>query len=191
MTAKHEQLGNRGEKVKHSPHLSAEQMEAMLRRSAFRLQAAKHLDVCEDCREEVESLSALLNRFRSTSVLYAEREQMRCGLDQPRQPEHRFEVATSVRWPVACGLLGCILAAAAVVVHPFAPASGRSGNETASGQSLVQTREVSDEALLTDVQNDLSASVPAPLQLLAATATAVPPSHGKPIQASASTRLRH
>jgi hypothetical protein len=153
--------------LNHLSHLTTEQMEAMLRQSPFRLQAMKHLDVCASCREEVEALSKLLSRFRSSSMVYAEQMQTRSQLIRSPHSERFLRSARSLRWCLAAVALACIFATPAVLrrlkpILQMAPAP--------AGKSVAtRTSDISDEALLEDVQNDLAASVPAPLQMLTAT----------------------
>jgi hypothetical protein len=150
--------------AEHPSHLSSEHMEALLRPSAFRIQASTHLKSCTNCREEVETISALLSEFRVASLLYAEQKQPSCAVSQPGKP--RSALLPS-RWSLASGVLACIVAMLPLVrlLKPTRPVEPVSAAKTGSTEAI----EVSDEALLEDVRNDLSQSVPAPLQLLAAT----------------------
>jgi hypothetical protein len=152
--------------AKRPPHLTAEQMEAMLRPSPFRKQAGKHLESCTTCRDEVESLSELLGRFRATSVLYAEKAQGTGAVRAAAQPPRRVLALPAWRWSLAAGALACGLAAPPLL-HLFV------AHRTVvpqSAQSHPSSRSpISDEALLEGVQDDLATSVPAPLQSLAAT----------------------
>lgn len=151
------------------PHLTAEQMEAMLRDSPFRKQAGKHLQTCTSCRQEVDALADLLGRFRATSVLHAEKTQARYAWNEPAEQQRRLPVLTPLPWAIAAGALAC-----ALVTPPVLHFMAR---ETAVAPAAVgkaapaRTVEISDEALLEGVRDDLAISVPAPLQPLAATSS--------------------
>lgn len=149
------------------PHLTAEQMEAMLRPSPFRKQAGKHLEGCRDCRDEVENLSAVLDRFRASSVLYAEREQVRCEKTAGARGRPSLSAAMHWRWSMAGGVLVCVLAV--VPWMHFGAGSRTRLQHPAHPVVPAGTAEISDDALLQGVQQDLATSVPAPLQRLAAT----------------------
>ena len=165
------EASNRLPNTERPPHLTAELMEAMLRPSPFRKQAAKHLESCASCREEVEDLSELLSQFRGTSVLYAAKAQNGWESNEGQSTHHR-SAAHLWRWSIAAGALACAVVTLPLL-HGVKPTKSNSPfgvQSPAAGQPF----ETSDDALLEDVQNDLASSVPRPLEVLAGTSSNAP-----------------
>jgi anti-sigma factor RsiW len=125
--------------------------------------AEAHLLTCAACAAEFASLRETFDLFREASVAYADQEFSRMRIQRPT-----FPVLPSPRTTPQ----GLVWLAASVIlmagVLPLemrwqrgvtAPASLATGGSAHSAES--------DEALLEDINRDLSASVPAPMQALA------------------------
>jgi hypothetical protein len=136
-------------------HLSSEQLDGALNGQPS-MDAAQHLSGCMQCSGELASLRQTFGNFREAAVATAE--------------HHRRFVspATSRRVPrMAWGL-----AAAALFVSIAAPLAVHRHTPPVVGQVAPKASEtMSDEALLDNVQNDLSASVPGALLPLSGTST--------------------
>lgn len=148
---------------KAETHLTVEQFGELVEGANTTLTrlALKHLAECLQCREELDSTRKALVLFRESTAAFAQKELSRAPRVQAIRifpAQRRF--SAGLAW-AAAGLL--VLAAAlpvelqrhtrqpAGVSHVAAPA-GRAGE--------------SDEALLDDINREVSASVPAPMQAL-------------------------
>jgi hypothetical protein len=163
------QFGSNGAQL-DSLHLTDDQMSELLdpattESSLAHFEAAEsHLRTCAACTAEVASLREALALFQQASITHAGQEFERLRtLDRP---------AYSVR-PVLRRYSQTLfwLAASTVLVAGILPLEMRwqrtpSTPSTAVAMTSPHTAE-SDEALLEDINRELSASVPAPMEALA------------------------
>ena len=146
-------------------HLTEEEfgelMSAPVRREVHALSAAEaHVAECEQCAAELAELRTSLTLFRQATTSFAN-EQLRhlpaCSvpLRQPLLQPMYFAAAAAV-------LLAALLPMQ-VLHHEAAP---RQQAVTVTATARTAQPAESDEALLDDVNSEISASVPAPLQAL-------------------------
>jgi hypothetical protein len=134
-------------------HLSSEQLDGVLGGQASQ-DAKLHLSGCAQCSGELASVRETFGNFRETASAVAE--------------QHRLLAATST--PRRVPRMAWGLAAAALFVSIAAPfATHRRVAVPAVEPAAQVPATMSDEALLDNVQNDLSSSVPESLLPLAAT----------------------
>ena len=147
-------------------HLTEEEfgelMSAPVRREVHALSAAEaHVEECEQCAAELAELRASLSLFRQATTDFAN-EQLRhmpaCSVPL-RQP-----LLQPMYFAAAAAILLAALLPMQVLHHEAAP---RQQAVTATATARAAHSVESDEALLDDVNNEISASVPAPLQALA------------------------
>jgi anti-sigma factor RsiW len=150
-------------------HLTGEQFGELLARSAGSPEpldplAEAHLRTCEQCAAELAALRESLALFREASSIYADR-QLRL-LPQWRIPV-RHHVAQPAYFAAAAILLLSLIPMQVAHRRSQLPkplvAAGASAVVAAGDQA--RTTE-SDDALLEDVNSEVSASVPAPMQAL-------------------------
>ncbi len=155
-----------------TPHLTEEQFSELLACSAEAAApeatpAQAHLLLCEACATELASLRESLSLFRQASSAYAD-DQLR---HRPRWtiPDRRALPSTLVRayWVAAAAMfLTALLPLQVLRRHSVQ-------SPPAVAASVAERSSQSDEALLEDVNREISASVPTPMQALAdPTATA-------------------
>ena len=139
-------------------HLTSEQMEALLSDPESR-DRSQHLSVCETCSAELESLLAGIGDLRSAVIASAALHRKVAVLPTV---SHR---SPRVMWTV--------LAAAAFlcVVGPIAMHQKQARVITVNTSSQQVQAAVSDEQLMSNIQDDLSSSVPKPMLPLAASAS--------------------
>jgi hypothetical protein len=131
----------------NNEHFTVEEMEALLSNPEMR-ERSQHLRVCGQCSEEVESLSAVMGDLRAAVVASTE---VHRRLAVMPEPAHRTPLAL---WSaIATAALLC--AAAPIALH-------HKPVHVAVVQAPVQQAQasVSDDQLMSDVQEDLSSSVP-------------------------------
>jgi hypothetical protein len=123
----------------------------------------EHLRACLICSAELESLRSSLSLFRDTSTSYARQE-------LAQRPLRRASIAPPHTWlhqPLYWA------AAVLVIVAALFPLSmHRQDRALPAAEKIAQSTAVSaesDDALLADIDQKLSADVPAPLEPLAAT----------------------
>lgn len=137
-------------------HLNSEQMERVLAGNPAH-EVSLHLSKCGRCADDVASMREALGNFRSAAT---------------RAAEHHRHFAAPV---IAAGVSRMAWVLASVVLFAGIAAPFVVRRETARpvpGNVAAQPAEtISDEALLNNVQNDLSASVPESLLPLAGTST--------------------
>lgn len=166
-------------------HLTSEQFAELLDRPA---QAAgssptlaeAHLLGCQECTAELASLREALSFFREASSAYAESELKRIPKVTLPTRSRLFPLVQPAYWAVAIAML--LVAVIPMQLHrqqPLRPA-------TVATEEVAAASTQSDEALLEDVNRELSTSVPTPMQSLAdPTATASSSSTDTSIPASA------
>ena len=156
-------------------HLTGEEFGALLAISATQgadpelARAEAHLLACEACAAELAGLREAIALFREASSAYADSELRR----MPRWilPDKRVLPRTIVPayWVAAAAMLLTallpmqVLRRHAVAPQPTVASSAASGAASGDRASTAQ----SDEALLDDVNREISASLPAPMQALA------------------------
>jgi hypothetical protein len=160
----HPHLGN-------DPHLTDDQFAALLASPGGSpggndAAAEAHLVSCELCTAELDGMRESLSFFRDASVACANTVYADQVEGKPREwvvAARRPQLLHPAFWAAAAAmLLTAVLLP--LQLHRQAAAVPFASNATAQGAT--STRE-SDEALLEDVNRDLSASVPAPMQTLA------------------------
>jgi hypothetical protein len=138
-------------------HLSHAQMESMLA-GAPDEEMELHLEHCELCREEVETIRAVLGDLKVTMAVTAEREWQSAVLRERKEiPQWAWAGALAV---LMIGLM------------PFATtAKQHRGATPVPAQEPAAQVTLSDDALLNGIQKDIATSVPEPLEPLDGTAT--------------------
>ncbi len=136
-------------------HLTAVEMEALLSHPEMR-EGSQHLKECGECREEFESLHAVIGDLRAAVVAASEVHRRLAVM-----PEAARRTPRALWSLVAAAALLC--AAAPIALH-HKPAHVVVVQPAAR---QVQTT-VSDDQLMSDVQQDLSSSVPQSLLPLTA-----------------------
>ena len=146
-----------------TPHLTHEQIcDFILDPPPQSALSTAHLAACPACKAELATLSASLHRFQESSRSFAERELARrpVVIELPRR---RSIMAVPAYLAAAALFLGAVFIP--LRLHRPVAAVPPPSPEAAVAVS-VQTTE-SDEALLEEINQDLSASVPSPMQPLA------------------------
>jgi len=133
----------------------------------------QHLDACLICASELSLLQTSVSGFRDVSIALADRalaRQTRSSLLSTRQSSSYF---TPAFFWAATGILFAAVLPIGLLhqdLNPFLKPHSVAPAATASSVAPVHTVE-SDEALLEDINQDLSASVPSAMQPLADSAT--------------------
>ena len=157
-----------------TPHLTHEQLcDLILACSPHPLSSdytviEQHLRACSTCSEELTRLSRSLTLFRDASTSYASHQLAELHAQRASVLPTAHSLTRPLYWACAAALAVAVLAPLGLRhQHPAVPAPAVA--VTASAQT-----EESDEALLEEVDQDISASVPSPMRPLAnpaATAT--------------------
>jgi hypothetical protein len=139
----------------NNDHLTSEQMDALLSHPETR-ERSQHLRVCGTCSDELESLRAVVSDLR-TAVIGSAAEHRRCAVmpaPAQRTPRAMWSLVAATALLCVAGpiLLHTKPAHVAVVPTPQPQVQGA----------------VSDEQLMSDIQQDLSSSVPQAMLPLAA-----------------------
>jgi anti-sigma factor RsiW len=148
-----------------TPHLTHEQLcDMLLARSPHPLSSdfaamQDHLGTCPACTAELTSLRTSLALFREASVSYSQQHLTQLHANAiPTVPK----TTIPIYWAVAAAAL-CIAAALPITLHrqtPSAPVSSTSATQPANPSQ-------SDEALLEEINQELSAPIPSPMRPLA------------------------
>ena len=148
-----------------TPHLTHEQLcDMILARSPHPLSSdfaalQHHLGSCPSCTAELASLRTSLALLRETSTSYAQQQLTQPRVNSTRTlPRNLFQ---PIYWAAAAIL--CIAAVLPITLHrqtPYAPAASTSTTKPAN---LAQ----SDEALLEEINQEIAAPIPSPMQPLA------------------------
>lgn len=142
-------------------HLNSSQMERMLTETA-KEDLLRHVEECAECHAEVAALRRVFGDLKASAMALATVERR---LAQPP-----VQVWWRVRRP-AWAVVAVVLAALVV------PAAMHRGGQKPKAPAIpaipVVAVTLSDEALLSGIQNDLEASVPAPLAPLETTSVAI------------------
>jgi anti-sigma factor RsiW len=147
-------------------HLTEEQFGELIAASARTsssetLITEAHLLGCEQCSAELASLRECLSLFREASTAYADNELR-------RMPQVSLPARRPLLFP-ALAPVYLATAAAAIFLVTLLPIRQLRTAHPAPGVAVrvAEAPSESDEALLEDVNSEVSASVPAPMQALA------------------------
>ncbi|HMH12397.1 MAG TPA: hypothetical protein VK578_04755 [Edaphobacter sp.] len=147
-----------------TPHLTHEQLcDMVLARSPHPLSSdfaalQNHLAACPSCATELANLRTSLALFREASVSYSHQRQL---IQFSNIPARSKTIVQPIYWAAAAIL--CIAAALPLTLHrqaPSAPASSTSVTQPANPLP-------SDEALLEEINQEISAPIPSPMRPLA------------------------
>jgi hypothetical protein len=148
-----------------TPHLTHEQLcDMVLARSPHPLSSdyvalQHHLSSCPACSAELASLRTSLALFREASTSYSQQQFTRLRADNI--PTLSKTLVQPIYWAAAAVL--CIAAALPITLHRQNPSTPVSSASTIKPANLPS----SDEALLEEINQELSAPVPSPMQPLA------------------------
>jgi hypothetical protein len=147
-------------------HLTHEQLcDMILARSPHPLSSdfaaqQQHLAVCPSCAAELASLRTSLLIFREASVSYSQQQLIQFRGNHAPTPR-RKTAFQPIYWAAAAAL--CIAAALPITLHRQTP----SAPVTAASTTKPVNTSQSDEALLEEINQELSAPIPSPMQPLA------------------------
>lgn len=150
-----------------TPHLTHDELAAVLvgdaSDAAANAASQDHLCACPACSTELDALRQPLALFSTAASAFAEREYAR------PQPAARASYDPSLRpaW-FALAAMALLVLLLPGVVHERRIASASAPQSTSTSEQSPQpfTAE-SDDALLSEVDQDIAASVPSPMQPLA------------------------
>jgi len=146
-----------------TPHLTHEQLcDFILDPPPQCALSTAHLAACPACKAELATLSASLRHFQEASRSFAERELARrpAVIELPRR---RSLMAVPAYLAAAALFLGAVF----IPLRLHRPgASAPPPSPVAAVPASVQTTE-SDEAFLNEINQDIAASVPSPMEPLA------------------------
>jgi len=158
--------------MSHQNHLTHEQLcDLLLADSQLSEPQAQHLRACSDCAAEYASLRESLTSFRSATVAWASQASANRSWTSPAQ----LISTRPSRWSNIAGRLSAqpvLWASAAVLLFAAALPFTLHRHQTAAVApkppvQVQQTDRIGDEALLEEVDQTLSSSVPTPMQPLA------------------------
>ena len=131
-------------------HLTSEEMDTLMMDAEAR-ERSQHLRVCGACAEEFESLRAALGELRVAVIASAEKHRQVAVMPAPahRTPRAMWSL-------VAAAVLLCVAGPIALHHKPAHVAVV----QMPKPQTQVAVSEVSDAQLMSDIQQDLSSSVP-------------------------------
>lgn len=147
-------------------HLTHQQLCDLLIDSAPEAAASAHLAACPACHSEFAALQSSLVSFRVASIQLAQRT-----IDQ-RGPAHRPLLLPTRRTRRFLTVPAYVAAAAALAIavllplHTTTPVAGPVVNTPVVNTAAAQPTE-SDEALFEQINQDVAASVPGPMEPLA------------------------
>jgi len=157
-------------------HLNTAQLYALLADEpgrAAQTHLQPHLDHCSNCREEFEALRASLTGFRlaATHIALLHHPALRPTNRPLANPMRtRFFPFRPTQWAYGMATAAVVLGVSLAATHRPAPAANPAVIPAAGAASPLKSQAVSDEALLEDVDRDLSNSVPTSLEPLEANA---------------------
>jgi anti-sigma factor RsiW len=124
--------------------------------------AEAHLLACEQCAAELAGLRDSLSLFRQASTTYANNELRNLPpMQLPARPAHTLAVQPAYWATAAAAVILAFLPMQALRQHSFQPAPA------VAASVADRTVQTEDEALLNDVDTEISASVPTPMLALA------------------------
>jgi hypothetical protein len=137
-------------------HLTGEEMDALLMEPELR-DRSQHLVDCDLCLTEFESLQRVMGELRTAVIASAEQHYRAAALPAISQQRPRL------MWGLAAAAAFiCVVGSITLHQRPVPVAVVNAPQQQVQGG-------VSDEQMLSNVQEDLSASVPQPMLPLAAT----------------------
>lgn len=145
-------------------HLTDDQFGELVERGALEIgnaAAEAHLRTCKQCSAELTSMHEALALFRETTSAFAEREFARTRRVQANRlvpAYHSF--SPGLAW-AAAGLLVIATALPLSLRHKAPPAPSASHPAAPAAPA-----PISDEALLDDINREVSAPIPASMQAL-------------------------
>jgi anti-sigma factor RsiW len=156
----------------NGPHLTSDQFGDLLGRSVTETAPPEaewvdaHLHACQQCSAELAELRQSLALFRDATSAYADKQMRPLPRLVPvRRAQVRWLIPTYWATAAAAMLLTALLPLQVLRQHsPSAQPAAVASSTTASGAI---DHSQSDEALLDDVDREVSASVPTPMQALA------------------------
>jgi len=156
-----------------TPHLTHEQLcDLLVAKPAPELHEAgrlellhEHLRNCERCSSELASLSQSLADFRSTTKAWASHEwtSQQTSLRSLHPVRPTRVLTLSALWAAAAALV--IAATLPLTQHHNAPPSSLPAPQAAAVTTQPSANQ-SDEALLEEIDQTLSSSIPSPMQPL-------------------------
>ncbi len=163
-----------------SAHLTDEQFGALLARwppqgaGAELALAEAHLLGCAACAAELARLRESIALFREASSAYADAELRRIPRWIPPDRRVLSHTMAPAYWVAAAAmLLTAVLPLQVLRRHAVAPRAAVAASAAASvAMGDTASAAQSDEALLDDVNREISATLPAPMQALADTTAA-------------------
>ncbi len=153
-------------------HLSHEQLcDIVLARSPHPLSSdfaalQEHLSLCPACATELSNLRTSLSIFRDASTSFAQQELLRLRTGNRVESRSVHSLRSTALQPIYWAAAAAALLVAAVLplsLHRQSPPSPPSAPASAAPAHTTE----SDEALLNDINQTLSASIPSPMQPLA------------------------
>jgi hypothetical protein len=146
----------------NNDHLTSEQIEALLLDPESR-DRSQHLNVCQACSAEFESLLVVMGDLRSAAIASAEQHRRVAVMPAP---SHR---TPRVMWSLLmAAALICIAGPLAVRQRPARIIAVDAPKQQLQGA-------VSDEQLLSNIEDDLSSPLPRPMLPLAASVASTDP----------------
>jgi hypothetical protein len=149
----------------NSLHLTHEQLcDLLLADSPFTSEGdivQDHLRACLLCSAELESLRSSLSLFRSATSSYANQEYARSSMRRESIAPPQHYLSQPLYWAAAAIIL--VAASFPLSLHRQHPTS----LATTSTVSSHTAENESDDALLEDIDQKLSADVPSPMEPLA------------------------
>jgi anti-sigma factor RsiW len=129
--------------------------------------ASRHLDTCPRCRAEFDALRDSLSNFRlaATNISLTHVPFRRAVVETPSSPS--FVNRSRILW--ASGFATAMLAVAIVIPAVRNVPTTPKSPVVAANTTMLEAE--SDEALLRDIDRDLSTSVPTPLEPLTGTSS--------------------
>jgi hypothetical protein len=118
-----------------------------------------HLANCPSCTQELASLRKSLSVFRKASISYAQQQSAQLRVNTT--PSRSGIIMHPIYWAAAAAL--CIAAALPITLHRQTPAEPISSASTSTPEATLQ----SDEVLLEEVNQEISAPIPSPMRPLA------------------------
>jgi hypothetical protein len=155
-----------------TPHLTHEQLcDIVLARSPHPLSSdfaalQEHLSLCPACATELENLSTSLSLLRDASTSFAQQELSRLRIGNMVENRSVRSLRSTALQPIYWAAAAAALLVAAALPLSLRRPSPPSPPSAPAVAAPVHTTE-SDEALLNDINQTLSASIPFPMQPLA------------------------
>jgi len=150
-----------------NPHLTESQLYDLLSGDSTATAASHHLASCARCRAEFDSLRDTLSSFRLAATnLSLTHVPFRRAVETPSRPT--LLNRSHILW--ASGLATAAVAVA-IVLPTVHPKPTPTQTPTVATDATARLNAESDEALLSDIDRDLSTSVPTPLEPLTGTSS--------------------